>query len=442
MPVQETLRPVLDARFVQYHLRALKGAPKQQKLLKDPTNFDAKQLSPAEKTVLRKFWNEWIEELETIRIIDPSCGSGAFLIEAFNQLYVEYVRAQGYVTDVTGKTLFDIRKAILEHNLYGVDLNEAAVGIARLSCWIQTAEEGKKLTSLDHNFRHGNSVVTDPAVHPDAFDWQAAFPEVFAKGGFDVVVGNPPYVRQEWIKDYKAHWEANFQSYASTADLFVYFYELGVKLLRPDGRLGFITSGGWVRGAYGEGLRKFLAENAGLESMIDFGEFQPFEDAEMIRPTIAIASKRTPGGPMKIWKWLTSGRPPETLSDEMKKAPSMRTDHLGSAAWELETDDVLALMKKLAAGGTTVAKYVNGQTFRGVTTGANEVFVISEVKRNELIQADPRSIEIIKPFIQGTNLRGYPRTFPGKIADSCLSIVAESSFLLSILKFGIRAVRE
>ena len=97
------------------------------------------------------------------------------------------------------RTLFDLDRQILQHNLYGVDLNAEAVQICQLSLWIKTAARGKRLTSLDHTIREGNSIISDPAVHPKAFDWQAAFPEVFAQGGFDVVVGNPPYIRQEWI---------------------------------------------------------------------------------------------------------------------------------------------------------------------------------------------------------------------------------------------------
>ena len=258
---------------------------------------------------------------------------------------------------------------------------------------------------MDHNIIIGNSVVSDFAVHPKALDWHAAFPEVFAAGGFDVVIGNPPYVRQEWIQAYKPHWKTVVECYASTADLFVYFYELGIRLLRVNGRMGYITSGSWVRGGYGEGMRGFLPKNAGLESMIDFGEFQPFEDAELIRPTIIIAIKRNPGGPMKLWQWLTSGRPPETLSDEISKAASMRTDHLGSAAWVSEVDEVIELKNKLATGGIKVSNYANCEVFRGVVTGANEVFVINNAIRKELVEKDARCAEIIKPFVQGTNLR-------------------------------------
>src|SRR5208337_1743117 len=90
------------------------------------------------------------------------------------------------------RTLFDLDRQILQHNLYGVDLNAEAIQICRLSLWIKTATRGKRLTSLDHTIREGNSIISDPAVHPNAFDWQDAFPEVFAQGGFDVVFGTPP----------------------------------------------------------------------------------------------------------------------------------------------------------------------------------------------------------------------------------------------------------
>jgi hypothetical protein len=112
------------------------------------------------------------------------------------------------------RTLFDLDRQILQNNLYGVDLNAEAIQICRLNLWIKTAARGKQLTSLDHTIREGNSIISDPAVHPKAFDWQAAFPEVFApaatssvaarsEGGFDVVVGNPPYIRQELLRPFK-----------------------------------------------------------------------------------------------------------------------------------------------------------------------------------------------------------------------------------------------
>ena len=150
------------------------------------------------------------------------------------------------------------------------------------------------------------------------------------------MVANPPYIRQEWLAPYKAHFEAVFKSYDGTADIFTYFFERGLQVLRDGGRLAFITSGSWVRANFAAPLRKVIAENTAIESMIDFGEFQPFEDAEMIRPTITILRKQPPGPPMRLFKWLEAGQPPENLSEVIASAATMRTDHLGADAWELD----------------------------------------------------------------------------------------------------------
>ena len=100
-----------------------------------------------------------------------------------------------------------------------MDLNTEAVQICQLSLWIKTAARGKQLTSLDHTIREGNSVISDPAVHPKAFDWQAAFPEVFAQGGVAVVVGTPPYIRQELLPPITPWLEAHYEVFHGMADL-------------------------------------------------------------------------------------------------------------------------------------------------------------------------------------------------------------------------------
>ncbi|MBX3435422.1 MAG: N-6 DNA methylase [Pirellulales bacterium] len=407
--VEQALGGVVADRFEQLRTaqeRAAKGAAKTA--LADPRVYELDKLTKPARAALVKFWEAWQDELATIRLLDPACGSGAFLIEAFDQLHATYQQSNDRLAELRGhRTLFDLDRRILENNLYGVDLNEEAIEICRLSLWIKTAERGKALTSLDHPIRVGNSVVDDVAVHPRAFNWQAAFPEVFAQGGFDVVVGNPPYIRQEWLAPFKPHWETAFETFDGVADIFTYFFERGLGVLRDGGRLAFITSGSWVRGNYGSPLRKYLADNAAIESMVDFGEFQPFEEAEMIRPSITILQKGRPRARMRLFKWLVAGHPPENLTEIIEAAPTMRTDHLGADAWELEPDNVIDLRKKLADGGQKLTDYVDGNVFRGVTTGLNEVFVINQESRDALIAADQRSAEIIKPFVQGTHLRPW-----------------------------------
>ena len=141
--------------------------------------------------------------------------------------------------------------------------------------------------------------------------------------------------------------------------------------------------------------------------MIDFGEFQPFEDAEMIRPTITILRKQPPGPPMRLFKWLEAGQPPENLSEVIASAATMRTDHLGADAWELDADDVLALRRKLADAGEPLGKCADVKVYRGVITGLTEAFVISCEQRSALIAEDARSEEVIHPFAQGTHLRPW-----------------------------------
>ena len=193
-------------------------------------------------------------------------------------------------------TLFDPDRTILRHNLYGVDLNEQAIEICRLSIWIKTAQRGKRLTDLDHSIRAGNSLVSDPDVDPRAaLDWQATFPEVFAAGGFDVVVGNPPYVRQELLGDLKPYLERTYRSYHGMADLYVYFYERGMDLLRPGGRLSFIVTNKWMKAGYGEPLRRLFHERAWMESVVDLGHAkQVFPDSDVF-PSILVARKPDDG---------------------------------------------------------------------------------------------------------------------------------------------------
>lgn len=407
--VEQSLGPVLNDRFERLRSKLTSEASgSAAKALVNPKVYDLTSLNKPQREVLTAFWEHWQEELTTIRILDPACGSGAFLIEAFDQLHTVYQHSNDRLEELRGqRSLFDLDRRILQNNLYGVDLNAEAVQICRLSLWIKTAERGKTLTALDDSIQVGNSVVDDSSVHPRAFDWKSAFADIFADGGFDVVVGNPPYIRQEWLAEYKPHWEKRFESYHGAADIFTYFFELGLELLRDGGRLGFITSGSWVRGNYGSPLRQYLSSKSKVESLIDFGEFQPFEGAEMIRPTIAVFSKQRPVGRLKLFKWLTSGHPPTNLSTILNTTGELGVDTLGESAWELESEEVAALRAKLASNGTSLKDYAGCDIYRGVLSGLTEAFVVDATTRDRLVRTDPKSDELLRPFVQGTSLRPW-----------------------------------
>ena len=407
--LEQTLGTVLSEQFEALRQRQ-EGAARgtARKLMIDPSVYDLPTLNGPQRKTLIQFWETWQEQLKILRILDPACGSGAFLIEAFEQLHAVYEISNARLEELRGhRTLFDLDRQILQNNLYGVDLNPEAIQICQLSLWIKTAAHGKVLTSLDHTIREGNSVVDDSSVDPKAFKWATAFPEVIAQGGFDVVVGNPPYIRQEWLAPFKPHWEKRYQTYHGVADIYVYFFEQGIELLRPEGQLSFITSGSWVKGNFGFPLRKFLSENIRMDSMVDFGEFQPFEDAEMIRPSITTISKQSSSGEMRLFRWLTSGRPPEMLSEEIARSPTIRAARFNSELWELESDDVISLREKLASKGIPLQRYSGTSIYRGVLSGLTDAYVVNQATQEKLIAADPKCQQIIRPFIQGTHLRPW-----------------------------------
>ncbi len=413
--IEQTLGATLKDRFEQLRqAHQTEAENTAEKALADPNAYDLDSLNRPQRSALARFWEAWQDELASVRILDPACGSGAFLIEAFDQLHAAYQASNDRLEELRGyRSLFDLDSQILLNNLFGVDLNEEAVEICKLSLWIKTAQRGKVLTDLAHSIRVGNSVVNDTAVDVKAFDWRAAFPEIFAAGGFDVIVANPPYIRQEWLAPYKPHWEQRFKSYHGVSDIFTYFYELAVELLREGGRVGFITSGSWVRGNFGAPLRKFLAEQTRIESLIDFGEYQPFEEAEMIRPTIAVMSKRATGGPMRLFKWLTKGEPPENLSDVIAAAPTLTTSHLGAETWELDSDEVRAVRAKMMNCGPSLSEYTRGKIFVGVKTALNEVYIIDTSTRDRLVTEDPACAEVIKPYLGGQDLKPWSIASPG-----------------------------
>ncbi len=416
--VAETLGPVVAARFEQLRSAQEAAAPKAlKKVFANPITFDPDLLTKPQTAALIEFWQAWLEELGHVRIVDPACGSGAFLIEAFDQMFAEYDKAQGVLNELRGATLFDIRKTILEHNLYGVDLNGEAVEIARLSCWIKTAEFGKELTTLDHNIRRGNSVIADPAVHPEAFDWHAAFPEVFAAGGFDVVIGNPPYVRQEWISAFKPYLQEHYRAYDGTADLYVYFYELGINLLKPGGRLCFIVTNKWMKAGYGEPLRRFFAESAWVESVVNFGHAkQIFEDADVF-PSILVARKPTDEPPPETARVCDIPREQlrvDDLSRQVKEEGFVfPRSQLGAAAWTLEPPGVVALMGKMRQVGLPLREFTGVAPLSGVKTGFNEAFLIDTPTKSRLVQADPTSANLIKPYLRGQDIDRWQPQWTG-----------------------------
>jgi len=370
------------------------------------------QWKKGKKTEIR-FWNAWKNILQTIKIVDPACGSGAFLVAAFDYLHSEYRRVDGKIAKLTGTSysMFDLNKEILINNLYGIDINPESIEISKLSLWLKTAERGKSLTSLDDNIIVGNSLGVDKPAPGESFCWQNAFPEIMGQGGFDVVLGNPPYVRQELFSDLKPWLAQNYEVYNGVGDLYTYFFELGHKMLKDGGRMGYISSSTFFKTGSGEQLRRYLTEKATLEKIVDFGDLQVFEGVTTY-PAIVVLEKAQPQAEsslaiLELRKSLP-GNLDQCFAQEHGTMPQSR---LGAQSWQLEDEPLANLRQKLVQGHPTL-KEVYGSPYRGVLTGLNAAFVIDNKTRDMLIEEDPRSAEILKPFLEGKDLKkwhGQPR---------------------------------
>lgn len=367
----------------------------------------------------KQAWAEYRDRLTALRIIDPACGSGVFLIMAFDWLKAELVRVNAKLAELEGLgmagSLLDPDSEILTHNLFGVDVNSESVEIAKLSLWIKTARRGKVLDSLDANIRVGDSLIEDSsfAYRSHGFEWKTAFPDIFAAGGFDVVLGNPPYVRQELLKDSKPYLQRRFEVYHGVADLYAYFFERGIKLLKPGGRLGYISSATFFKIASGAALRDFLRQQAAIETVIDFGDHQVFEGVTTY-PAILTMRAGEPPERHALRFWKISKMPEDSFADAFEDAATAFPQaELGNRYWELEGSPLRALRTKISAGRDTLGSAYE-KPFRGVTTGFNDAFVIDQAVRDRLTNADPRSIDVIKPWVEGKDLDRWYQAREGR----------------------------
>ena len=198
--------------------------------------------------------------LAGVTICDPACGSGAFLNETLEFLIKEH----RYIKDLENQLLGyaidfpDLEKEILEQNIFGVDINEESVEIARLSLWLRTAKKGRKLNTLSDNIKVGNSLIDSPKIDAElAFDWQKEFPKVFANGGFDIVLGNPPYVDIKALDDSLV--EALFDQYdhcQNRINLYSVFIERGLMLTKQGGFLSYINPNSILLNSSYKSIRK------------------------------------------------------------------------------------------------------------------------------------------------------------------------------------------
>jgi type I restriction-modification system DNA methylase subunit len=345
-------------------------------------------------------YRAWLLQLT---ICDPACGSGAFLNQVLEYLIAEHRYLDELESQLFGTPMVlpNVENQILENNIFGVDINEESVEIARLSLWLRTAKKGRKLSSLSSNIKVGNSLIDDPAVAGDlAFNWEKEFPQVFVKGGFDVVVGNPPYVRQELLGEFKPYFNNKYKVYEGTSDLFAYFYEKAFIILNFYGVFGFISNTfDKTKAAYT--LREFLKHNIEITEYIDFTEVQIFEGATTY-PVILIAKNQVPEYLHFKYKKIPKSLQNNIIDIDLVHGFNVAQYSLNSDSWSFNSFGHDQILHKISKNKTLKDQYK--KSFRGIVTGYNDAFIIDKKIKDKLESEHPSSKHIIKPFFEGKDL--------------------------------------
>ncbi|RXR24676.1 Eco57I restriction-modification methylase domain-containing protein [Flavobacterium stagni] len=353
-------------------------------------------------------YRNWLLQLT---ICDPACGSGAFLNQALEFLINEH----RYIDELQAKlfgdamVLSDVEKSILENNLFGVDLNEESVEIAKLSLWLRTAQPNRKLNDLNNNIKCGNSLIDDVTLAGEkAFNWQTEFPQVFAKGGFDVIIGNPPYVSHDRI-DNKEYLKKKYLSFSPFGDLYIFFYELSLNIINQNGISSLITSNSFLKAEYGKPLRKLIISLTYIEQVINIENTQIFSDAT-VNTVILTFSKNKENNVKAL---VVNSEFNNLDFNEFINKNSyfyLQTD-FDELSWNLIKPDILKTRNRIKGNNKTLEDY-HTKIRLGIATGDNNAFIIDESKKKEFINLNVKNSELIKPVLRGRDIERYSYTFP------------------------------
>ncbi len=415
------------------------------------------------------------KEASELRILDPACGSGSFLIGAYQYLLdwhldwyksnlVPLLNAGQKLTSKEVQSLLPApmekpgknararskkiweratvaslpieqraeewhlrtaeRKRILLNNIYGVDIDTQAVEVTKLSLLLKVLEGENKATIADltmysderalpdlgNNIKCGNSLIgwdiqqdrpdltQEELWRINPFDWEDGFREVFARGGFDAVIGNPPYVRYGLLTDLKNYLKNHYRVYHALADLYSYLIERGISLLNNKGIFSYIVANKWTRTNYGEPLRRWLKKQC-IDEIIDFGDLPIFKNATTY-PCILRVSKGC------INQYINAVQAVSMNFGNLSKyveEHNYRINRLGlkDESWPLVDESVQNLLDKMETKGISLIEYFNKKIYLGVLTGLDKAFIINDQVKNNLIKMDPKSKDLIKPFLKG-----------------------------------------
>ena len=406
-----------------------------------------------ENTVGKLIDGKTPNQIAEFRFADIACGSGSFLLGMYDFLlhyHRKWFNANPDKAKKAGCILRDDavwhlslrqRRQILLNNIYGVDIDHQAVEVAQLSLYLKLLEEETTasarqhqlefhetlLPSLNKNIVCGNSLIgTDIATGQlfadyeerklNPMDYEQRFPEIIQRGGFDAIVGNPPYVRQETLSNIKGYLESHYQSFDGGADLYAYFMEKSLVLLKSGGLFSYIVSSSFLRASFGEQLRRHLKSVGTVLQMVDFGGLAVFASAKDTYVCIPLIEKGTTKSSPRIQICkIPSLKNTNLMTHVAEKSFTVSPDRFSPAAWSLKSDAETAVFEKVMKAGRPLGDYVQRKFFRGLLTGLNDAFVITTEQRNKIIEQSPTSAPLIKPFLGGEDIRRYRIEDDGKL---------------------------
>ncbi|MFH0711888.1 MAG: N-6 DNA methylase [archaeon] len=379
-------------------------------------------------TVYEYIKDKTIDEILEVNILDPACGSGSFITRAFVEVcnVIEDKLNNG---EEGSKTLFKnsgkkIDKLnlgqkieILRNCVYGVDLDEKAVELARLNLLLKLLDEETQetrkmlLPHLENNIKCGNSLIDDAKVSDRAFNWKAQFPDVFKSGGFDVVVGNPPYVRVQEINPKEVKWlNKKYDVAKGYIDTYMLFTELSLKIMREKGLFSFIMPSKFMSANYGESLREFILNNSTINKIVDFGDLPVFESA-ITYPGIYVLRKSKEDKMSKLVYIKISDLKKASFGEiDIQNSIIYSQAKLEGKTWNFGSENNSNLLEKLDKVDLKLED-VCEKIFQGLITSADKVFIIHEKEGKFFSDEENGYIEIerkiLKKLVKGLEIKKY-----------------------------------
>lgn len=375
-----------------------------------------------------KYLEENPDKLETIKILDPACGSGAFLNQAHSFLQQQYKirteerinatrlnnRAKGQ--EVTALNLFehsniaDTNRSILLNNLYGVDLNSESTEITKLALWLKTAQKDQPLQNLDKNIKCGNSLIDDETIAGDkAFNWNEEFKDTMASGGFDVIIGNPPY-GAELDEQAKNYIYRNYNSVEYQIDTYVVFIERALKLLKEGGKLSFIVPSTWLNMHYFSKLRNLIISGTKLEQVILY-RYQVFDDVTAETCIFVCSKTNNKDNKVRI-----------SYINNLEKNNNIEFDNILQDYWKDNCENgfnVFYNQEKINIINLVYGKSKVLDDIASITVGIKPYQTNKGTPKqtkqdveNRVYDSDTQVDDLYQPYIVGTNINKYHITKP------------------------------